>query len=262
MRPWELSQDRSRSTSWTRVGSDIRVDARGKRGHARPAARERGDQRGVDLRQDAPARRRPAHCSGSTGLTCARTAGCARRPGPRPSRPSPRALKAPAPERIGAIAGDLAGVEEMFALKLLMAASARRNLDCRQDGSALSTGATAAAPTCSTRRSPGIDEADAILIVGANPRLRGADPQRRASASAGGMGRCRSALIGERGRPDLSPTSISAPGPRRWPSSSAGERAFAEALTRRKQPIVIVGQGALAAGRRRALLAVAAARRR
>ena len=47
-------------------------------------------------------------------------------------------LKSTKPERIGAIAGDLAAVEEMFALKgSLMTALGSRNLDCRQDGATL-----------------------------------------------------------------------------------------------------------------------------
>ena len=44
---------------------------------------------------------------------------------------------ATAPDRIGAIAGDLAAVEEMFALKLLMQSLGSTNIDCRQDGAAL-----------------------------------------------------------------------------------------------------------------------------
>jgi NADH-quinone oxidoreductase subunit G len=41
------------------------------------------------------------------------------------------------PEKIGAIAGDLAAVEEMFALKALMDIARLANIDCRQDGARL-----------------------------------------------------------------------------------------------------------------------------
>src|SRR6202012_2399528 len=41
------------------------------------------------------------------------------------------------PKRIGALAGDLAAVEEIFAFKDLMARLGVVNLDCRQDGSVL-----------------------------------------------------------------------------------------------------------------------------
>ena len=71
-------------------------------------------------------------------------------------------------DRIGAIAGDLCDAESMLALKDLMAALGSANLDCRQDGAALDA----------TRRDfyrfntsiAGIEEADAILLIGTNPR--------------------------------------------------------------------------------------------
>src|SRR5215207_10680288 len=44
---------------------------------------------------------------------------------------------ATSPDRIGAIVGDLAAAEEIFALKLLIESLGSRNLDARQDGSAL-----------------------------------------------------------------------------------------------------------------------------
>ena len=43
-------------------------------------------------------------------------------------------LKGADPKRVGAVVGDLAGVEETFALKALMAAIGTPNLDCRQAG--------------------------------------------------------------------------------------------------------------------------------
>ncbi len=75
----------------------------------------------------------------------------------------------PRPTRIGAIAGDLCGVEDMFALQALMAGFGQRNLDCRQDGTACIPGFGRASylfnPTVA-----GIEEADSLLIVGSNPR--------------------------------------------------------------------------------------------
>ena len=81
------------------------------------------------------------------------------------------------PERIGAIAGDLASVEEMFALKALMDKLGVVNLDCRQDGSTLDP-KLAAPPISSIRPSPAIDQADAILIDRLQPAPRGAGAQR------------------------------------------------------------------------------------
>jgi NADH-quinone oxidoreductase subunit G len=71
-------------------------------------------------------------------------------------------------ERIGAIAGDLCDAESMMALKDLLASLGSKNTDCRQDGAMLDT----------TRRDfylfnttiAGIDAADAILLIGTNPR--------------------------------------------------------------------------------------------
>ena len=75
-----------------------------------------------------------------------------------------------APDRIGAIAGDLAAVEEMYALKLLMQSLGSKNIDCRQDGAALDPKHGRASyifnPTIE-----GIERADAMLIIGANPRF-------------------------------------------------------------------------------------------
>jgi len=79
-------------------------------------------------------------------------------------------VKAARPERIGALAGQLAGVEEMFALKALIGALGSANLDCRYPGSPLHP-KNGRASYLFNATIAGIDEADAIMIVGANPRL-------------------------------------------------------------------------------------------
>src|SRR5208283_545050 len=79
-------------------------------------------------------------------------------------------VKATKPERIGAIVGDLAAVEEMFALKGLMRKLGSPNLDCRQDGSKLHPKFGRASYLFNSTVA-GVEEADAILIVGSNPRL-------------------------------------------------------------------------------------------
>jgi NADH-quinone oxidoreductase subunit G len=72
--------------------------------------------------------------------------------------------------RIGAIFGDLASVEEMFALKGLMDNLGVVNLDCRQDGSKLDPKFGRASYLFNSTVA-GIEEADAIMIIGANPRV-------------------------------------------------------------------------------------------
>src|SRR5262249_33948028 len=80
-----------------------------------------------------------------------------------------RRLRGASPTRVGAIAGDLATVEEMFALKDLMTRLGSRNIDCRQEGEALDPKWGRAAYLFNATIA-GIDKADALLIVGANPR--------------------------------------------------------------------------------------------
>ena len=74
------------------------------------------------------------------------------------------------PSKIGVIAGDLCAVEDMFALRDLMDALGVKSIDCRQDGSALGeAGGRSGYLFNSTVE--GIEDADAILLVGSNPRL-------------------------------------------------------------------------------------------
>jgi NADH-quinone oxidoreductase subunit G len=71
--------------------------------------------------------------------------------------------------KIGAIAGDLCSVEEMKAAKDLFDALGIVSYDCRQDGSKLTSGKRQSYLFNTTIA--GIEEADAILIIGANPRI-------------------------------------------------------------------------------------------
>src|ERR1700689_3434863 len=77
------------------------------------------------------------------------------------------------PKRMGALVGDLAAVEEIFALKDLMSRLRVGNLDCRQDGAALDP-AWGRASYLFNASIAGIDAADALLIVGSNPRREAA----------------------------------------------------------------------------------------
>jgi NADH-quinone oxidoreductase subunit G len=78
-------------------------------------------------------------------------------------------VAAVSPSRIGAIVGDLATVEEMFALKSLVAKLGSPNIDCRQDGSKLHPKFGRVSYVFNSTIA-GIEQADAILIVGSNPR--------------------------------------------------------------------------------------------
>ncbi|MDP6427579.1 MAG: NADH-quinone oxidoreductase subunit NuoG [Rhodospirillales bacterium] len=77
-------------------------------------------------------------------------------------------LNGTAGNKIAAIAGDLADCEAMAALKDLIAGLGSANIDCRQDGAPIGEGARAGYLFNTTIA--GIDQADAILIIGSNPR--------------------------------------------------------------------------------------------
>jgi NADH-quinone oxidoreductase subunit G len=160
-------------------------------------------------------------------------------------------LRGVAPERIGAIAGDLSTCEEMFALKDLMTRIGSRNIDCRQDGTALDPKFGRASyifnPTIA-----GIEDADALLIVGANPRkeapVLNARIRKRWRLGGFPIG-----VIGE--RVDLTyPYQYLGAGTDTL-GDIAGGSGFAQALKEAKRPLVIVGQGALARSDGAAVLA-------
>ena len=77
--------------------------------------------------------------------------------------------KATPASRIGALVGDLAAVEESFALKLLAEQLGTPNLDCRQDGAKLNPKFGRASYLFNATIA-GIERAGAALIIGANPR--------------------------------------------------------------------------------------------
>jgi NADH-quinone oxidoreductase subunit G len=164
-------------------------------------------------------------------------------------------VKSSRPERIGAIAGDLASVEEMFALKAILTTLGSPNLDCRQDGAKLDSGSGRAAylfnPTIA-----GIDRADAVLIVGSNPRREAAVLNARIR-KRWRHGDLKVGLIGE--RVDLTyPYEHLGAGPDTLSELAAGKLSFAGVLSGAKRPLVIVGQGALARPDGEAILALAA----
>lgn len=78
-------------------------------------------------------------------------------------------MKSVAPKEIGAIAGDLASVEEVYALKDLMDRLGSPNIDCRQDGAQIDPSLGRAGYLFNATIA-GIDEADGIMIIGSNPR--------------------------------------------------------------------------------------------
>ena len=159
------------------------------------------------------------------------------------------------PKRIGAIAGDLAGVEEMYALKSLMTALGSPNIDARPAGSALDPKKGRASyifnPTIA-----GIEQADAILLIGTNPRREAAVLNSRIR-KAWRAGNASVGVIGEAADLTYDYAHLGA-GIDTLADLAAGNGAFAETLRNAKRPIVIVGEGAVTGASGKDVLALAA----
>src|SRR6185312_15965940 len=165
-------------------------------------------------------------------------------------------LKAAKPERIGAIAGDLAGAEEMFALRDLFVRLGSRNFDCRQDGAKLDPRLGRASYLFNTSIE-GIERADAILLVGVNPRLEAAVLNARIR-KRWRQGGCAVAVIGEAADLTYAYDYLGA-GPQTLKEVADGKHSFAGVLAEAKQPMVIVGASAAARADGVGVLSAAAA---
>ena len=140
-------------------------------------------------------------------------------------------------KRIAAIAGDLACAESMKALKDLYTSLGSPNIDCRQDGAkldALHRGAYLFNTTIA-----GIDEADAILLVGTDPRKEAPIVNARIlkRARAGGL---KVGVVGPRADLTYDYDYIGA-----GPQSLKDLGSFGDVLKNASHPMIIVGQGAL-----------------
>jgi len=166
-----------------------------------------------------------------------------------------KAVKKAVPEKIGAIAGDLASVEEMYALKTLMQSLGSPNIDCRQDGTALDP-AFGRASYIFNPTIEGIEQADALLIIGSNPRIEAAVLNARIR-KRWRMGAFPIGVIGEGGELRYDYTHLGT-GPETLSDLAEGKGTFLSILRNAKRPMVIVGQGALARPDGAAVLARAA----
>jgi NADH-quinone oxidoreductase subunit G len=157
-------------------------------------------------------------------------------------------------KRIGAISGDLAAVEEMFALKDLLAKFGSVNL-ATQNGDGFDPKAGRASyifnPTIA-----GIEQADALLIVGSNPRREAAVLNARIR-KRWRSGQLKIGVIGDKADLTYTYDHIGA-GTDSLGDLAAGKHSFAEVLKGAKNPIVLVGAGAAARHDGAAVLALAA----
>ena len=252
-RPWELSKTESIDVM-DAVGSSIRVDARGRDVmRILPRLNEAVNEEWISdktrfvwdglrtQRLDRPYVReagklRPATWQEAFGVIAAR-------------------VKVTAPQKIGAIVGDLASVEEVFALKALMQALGVSNLDARQDGAKLDP-ALGRASYIFNATIAGIEEADAILLIGTDPRREAAVLNARIR-KRWRSGPVRIGLIGEAADLNYDVEHIGTGG-EALSAIAKGSHGFAHILKDAKKPLIIVGQGALSRADGAAILAMAA----
>ena len=157
--------------------------------------------------------------------------------------------------RIGAIAGDLAGAEEMFALKDVLGRLGVKNLDCRQDGAKLDPSLGRASYLFNTTIA-GIEQADAILLVGTDPRMEAPVLNARIR-KRWGRGGASVGVIGARVDFTYDVDYLGA-GPQTLKDLAAGKHAFSSVLKQAKRPMIVVGAAAAARADGVGVLALAA----
>jgi NADH-quinone oxidoreductase subunit G len=164
-----------------------------------------------------------------------------------------RAIKAAPPDRVGVIAGDLQDSESMKAALDLFASLGVMSQDCRQDGLALGEGPRESWLFNSTIA--GIERADAILLVGTNPRLEAPVLNARLRKVWLG-GKTAFGLVGETADLTYGYEHLGRQG---RSLANLGDGAFAKAFRGAERPAMIIGQGALARTDGSAVLRAAAA---
>src|SRR6059058_5330487 len=157
-------------------------------------------------------------------------------------------------KRIGAIAGNLAGVEEMFALKDLLAKFGSANLAVQGGDAfdpALGRGSYIFNPTLA-----GVEQADALLIIGSNPRKEAAvfNARIRKRWRAGGF---KVGVIGAKVDLTYDYDHLGA-GTETLGELAAGKHSFMDVLKNAKNPLILVGAGAASRHDGAAILAAAA----
>ncbi|MCO4316727.1 NADH-quinone oxidoreductase subunit NuoG [Phyllobacterium sp. 21LDTY02-6] len=239
-RPWELSKTESIDVM-DAVGSAIRVDTRGREVmRILPRVNEQVNEEWISdktrfiwdglrtQRLDRPYVRTNGRLVAATW--------------PEAFAAIKAAVSATSGDRIGAIAGDLATVEEMYALKQLMQSLGSANIDARQDGSVL-TNANGRASYVFNPTIDGIEQADAILIIGSNPRFEASllNARIRKRWRAAGIP---IAVIGEKADMRFNYEYLGA-GAETLADLAAGSLKFLSVLQKAKNPMILIGQGAL-----------------
>ncbi len=239
-RPWELEPTETVDVM-DALGSNIRVDARGPAVlRILPRVNEEINEEWISdktrfvwdglgrQRLDAPYVRKNGKLETAT-WTEALDAAAARLKGD--------------PDKVAAIAGDLADAESMKALKDLMASLGVPHLDCRQDGAKIGGGPREAYLFNTTIY--GVEDADAILLIGTNPRLEAPILNARIRKTWLDKDDVQIGVVGE--PEDLTyPYAFLGGGADTMKAIADGAHDFFPILEKARRPMVILGMGALA----------------
>jgi NADH-quinone oxidoreductase subunit G len=154
---------------------------------------------------------------------------------------------------IAAIAGDQADAEAMMAMKDLMAGLGAVSLDCRQDGARLD--ATVRSSYLFNTTIAGIEEADALLVIGSNPRKEAPvlNARIRKRWMKGGF---KAAAVGPKADLTFKHEWLG-DSPAVLKQIADGTHPFFQVLKAAAKPMLIIGQGALTRADGAAVLALA-----
>ena len=156
-------------------------------------------------------------------------------------------------EKIAALTGNQCDAESIFALKQLMEALGSPNLDCRQDSAAIDPSLRAGYLFNTTIS--GIEEADACLLIGSNPRweapLINARIRKRWLTGKLSVGQ-----IGPKIDLTYEADTLGA-GPQTLQEIVGGTHSFTKILREANRPMLILGQGAVTRPDGAAVLAAA-----
>ena len=150
-------------------------------------------------------------------------------------------LKANIGRNIAALAGDLADVESMYILKKLMQQLGSGNYDCRPKGSVMQTNFRS--DYLFNTEIQNVDNADLVLLIGVNPRSEAAIINNRI-LKAVNHNNCKVGYVGEEIKLNYEAENLGSNGSV-LEQIARGDHDFAKKLNSAKNPIIIVGEGAL-----------------
>lgn len=254
-RPWELRKTET-IDAMDAVGSNIRVDARGREVlRILPVLHEEINEEWIAdktrfvwdglkrQRLDRPYVRRDGKLQPASWDEALEAAA--------------EKLKNTPADKIAGLVGDLVPTEAVKALKDLLTGLGTPHMDCRQDGalSGMKAGADRRSYLFNTSIA-GLEDADAILLVGTNPRKEAPMINARLRKIWLNDLDVKIGLIGEAADLSYDYHHLGA-GPDALSALARGEGAFFETLKAAKRPAIILGMGALSRSDGEAVLAAA-----